>query len=77
MSDPKTEEVDGCLSYKPSGYYFRKALREAKTKEDAVEIGLQAVREMEHLKKVMRENHGIIPPRRFILSSEAKAKKLA
>ena len=58
--------------YKPCGFYFRKALREARTKAEAVRLGLHAVRELENMKKQLREA-GIEPVRRFVLSTEPVA----
>jgi hypothetical protein len=63
------------LSYRPSAFYFRKALNEAKTVSDAQVIGHQVIRELEMLKAWVREQ-GLIPPRQFILSAEAQEKKL-
>lgn len=60
-------------SYKPSAYYLRKALRESKTREEAVDIGMTAVLELEQLKAYMRE-HGLIPPKVHILDIEAEDK---
>lgn len=68
MSDEKP------ASYRPSAYYFRKALRGAKTKAQAVEAGLQAVRELEYLKEWIR-GQGMIPPKRYVLRSEAQEKQ--
>lgn len=39
------------LHFKPSEFYFRRALRRAKKKADAVKIGLFLVREVEILTK--------------------------
>lgn len=63
------------LSYRPSAFYFRKALNEAQTVSDAQVVGHQVVRELEMLKAWVREQ-GLIPPRQFILSEEAQEKKL-
>lgn len=71
MSTPLHENP----SYKPSAFYFREALRSARTKREAIDYGMQAVRELEWLKQWIRER-GFIPPRRFILSTEAEAKGL-
>lgn len=60
-------------TYKPSAYYFREALREARTKANAVEVGMQAVREIENLKEQMREV-GIEPQPQHIMSNEIEAK---
>lgn len=65
--------MEAVSDYKPSAYYFRKALREAKTREDAVRVGLGAVSELENLKAWVREQ-GMIPPKRFVLPVEADAK---
>lgn len=67
--------ADKLPSYKPSAYYFRKALQSAKTKKEAVEIGLQVVRELEAHKEFIREL-GAWPPRKHILSTEAEDKGL-
>lgn len=67
---------DKPLSYRPSAYYFRKALSEAKTVADARAIGFQAVRELEMLKAWVREQ-GLIPPRQHITAQEAQDKALA
>jgi hypothetical protein len=56
-------------SYKPSVWYFRAALRAAKSQEQAVAVGMQAVRELEMLKGWVRQQ-GMIPPKRYILSTE-------
>jgi len=57
-------------SYKPSAWYFREALRNAQSKDEAVEVGLQMVLEIETLKEFIRDN-GMIPPKSYILESEA------
>jgi len=64
---------DGTVSYKPSAWYYRKAIRSARTIEQASEAGLVAVLELEELKAWIREQ-GLIPPKRFVLRSEAEAK---
>lgn len=66
-----TEEAE--TSYKPSAFYFRRAIRGARTKAQAQEAGLHAVREMEALKAWVREQ-GMIPPKRFVLADEAAEK---
>lgn len=60
-------------TYKPSAFYFRKALRESKTRAEAVEIGLTAVLELEQLKAWVREQ-GLIPPKSYILPAEIRDK---
>lgn len=62
--------------YKPSSFYFRAALRTSRTKAEAIEIGLQSVREIENLKEQMRAA-GLAPVPRFVLSTEADAKGLS
>jgi hypothetical protein len=63
------------LSFKPSAYYFRKALQQSQTLDECREIGRQAVRELEHLKEWVRAR-GLIPPRRYVLSTEVEEKRL-
>lgn len=60
-------------SYKPSAWYFREALRSAETREEAIELGLQIVLEVEALKEFIRDN-GMIPPKCFIMEAEAQEK---
>lgn len=67
---------DAPASYQPSAYFFRKALRGARSKAEAVDVGLQVVRELEALKAFVREN-GLIPPKRHVLKAEAQAKQWA
>lgn len=67
---PPTEEFP---SYKPSAWYFREALRNARTKEEAVDVGLQVVLEVETLKEFIRD-HGLIPPKSYIMEAEAEEK---
>jgi len=55
---------DNMLSVKPAGWYWRKALREAQTKEETEELVEKLIEELEFLKEVCRDN-SIIPPRRF------------
>lgn len=59
--------------YRPSAFYFRKALRTAKTKAEAVEVGLTVVAELENLKAWVREQ-GFIPPKRHLLRREVDEK---
>ena len=61
------------LSYKPSAYYFRKALREAESVEELRELGLGVVSELEMLKEWVRGHH-LVPPRWHITPSERAAK---
>lgn len=61
------------VSYRPSAFYFRSGLRAAKTKAQAVEIGLKAVAELEQLKAWVRER-GMIPPKTHVMPEESKAK---
>ena len=61
------------LTYKPSSFYFRQALRTATSKAEAVEVGLTVVAELESLKAWVREQ-GYIPPKTYLLSVEADEK---
>lgn len=62
------------LSYKPSAYYYRQALRTVATKAEAVEIGLRLVEEIERHKDFIRERGGI-PPKWFIMRAELEEKQ--
>lgn len=70
MSDQKP------TSYRPSAYYFRRELRNSKTKAQAVAVGLHVVRELEYLKEWIRDQ-GLVPPRRFITKAEISDKDLS
>jgi len=61
------------LSYKPSGYYFRREIRNAKTLLRAQQVGLAAVDELERLKAWVREQ-GMIPPKWRVLKEEIRDK---
>jgi len=60
-------------NYKPSSFYFRKALRSAKTVEEARDVGFTVVLELEQLKEWVREQ-GFIPPKMHIMREEAEEK---
>lgn len=62
------------VSYKPSAWYFRAAIRNAKTLTEAREAGMVAVLELEELKAWIREL-GLVPPKRFVLRAEACEKR--
>lgn len=64
-----------CLSYRPSAFYFRTALRETQSLEEAKDIGFQLIRELEFQKEFARAN-GLIPPRKYVLEEEIDAKQL-
>jgi hypothetical protein len=72
---PKTDNnaMEKPLSYKPSAYYFRTALRGATSTEEAVRIGLQLVSELELQKQWIRD-HGLIPPKWNVMRSESDGK---
>ncbi len=64
------------ISYKSSAYYFRAALRNARTKRAAVEVGLHAIAELEALKAWVRAQ-GMIPPKFMITQAEQISKSPA
>lgn len=64
------------LSYRPSAFYFRKALREAKTTEQARALGMTLCAELEDLKAWVR-SQGLIPPRFRATAGEATDKSWA
>lgn len=65
--------MENPASYKPSVYYFRKALRESRSRERAVVVGLIVCHELEQLKAWVRER-GLIPPKWIVSDEEAYEK---
>jgi hypothetical protein len=61
------------MSYKPSAFYYRKAIREANTLKEAQDAGCLVVLELEQLKEWVRER-GLIPPKMHITREEAEDK---
>jgi hypothetical protein len=70
---PDTPSPAGMPSYKPSGFYFRRALRKSNDPTEIREIAMTLCLEMEFLRQWVRE-HGMIPPKRNVMTSEARAK---
>jgi hypothetical protein len=64
---------DEIVSYKPSAFYWRDALRNSKSWAEAVEIGMQLVMELEHQKEFIR-SFDLIPPKVFVPAAEAREK---
>jgi hypothetical protein len=56
-------------AYKPSAFYFRTELRAARTKREAVQIGLHVIAELERLKAWVRDQD-MIPPKWNLMPSE-------
>jgi hypothetical protein len=54
-------EVDHMVTYAPQVFYFRRALRTARTLVDAMELGLAVVEELDSLKSWVWDR-GLIPP---------------
>jgi hypothetical protein len=75
MSEFMAHSQDSALSYKPSAFYFRLALRRSKSLERAVSVGLLVCTELEELKAWIRTK-GMIPPRFAATAEEARAKGL-
>lgn len=69
-----TMDPDAPLCYMPSAYYFRRAIRSTDDIETLREIALTAVRELEWHKQWMREEHGLIPPKRYVMLDEISEK---
>lgn len=69
LDDPWEE----AMGYKPSVFYFRRALRGTDSPERLREIGLTACAELEQLKAWVRER-GLIPPKLYVMTSEAEEK---
>lgn len=60
-------------TFKPSAFYFRRGLRAARTVDEAIAVGLVAVRELEHLKAWAR-SLGLEPPKMYVMADEALEK---
>ncbi len=71
MAFPSTPDDDDLIPYRPSVYYFRRALREAETRERAITIGLIACHELEQLREWVR-SEGLVPPQWIIDPREAE-----
>ena len=67
---------DGIPVFRPSAFYFRRALWEAGTVQEAREIGMTIIEEMEHLKAWVREQ-GYEPGKRHVLRCELDEKNAA
>ena len=67
-SDPSTSGA--MIVYRPSVYYFRRALREAQTVERAVTVGLIACHELEQLRAWIA-SEGLVPPQWIVDPQEA------
>ena len=63
------------VTYMPSVFYFRKALRDAVTKDRAITIGLVVCAEHERLRAWVREQ-GMFPPKWVVDPQEAADKGL-
>lgn len=61
------------VSYRPSAYYYRQALRKAKTVGQMRALGLGLVAEYEALREWVRAQ-GMIPPKFKVLQIEAREK---
>ena len=61
------------IGYKPSSYYYRQAIRGARSVEQSRAIGLHIVSEYERLREWVREQ-GLIPPKWEVDPEEAKDK---
>lgn len=75
MSHPCAYNVrmEHASSYQPSAFFFRQAIRRAKTKAELTNLALLLCLELENHKAFIREE-GLIPPKKFILPSEAYGK---
>lgn len=61
------------ITYRPSAFYFRTAIRSAKSQAELAELALHLVAEHETLREWVRE-HGMVPPKWFITPSERAAR---
>jgi hypothetical protein len=62
------------LSYRPSGYYFRRALRRTNDADELRALALAIVTEHERLKAWVRDELGYIPPKWTVHPDEAADK---
>ncbi|MDP0495229.1 MAG: hypothetical protein Q7Q73_03375 [Verrucomicrobiota bacterium JB024] len=62
----ESDTVFDPISYRPQAYYYRTALREARSVSEARRIGYMLCDEVEHLKEQVREC-GMIPGRAHLL----------
>lgn len=60
-------------SYKPSGFYFRRAMRATDDPKKLRAIGMTMCMELEQLKEWIRDQ-GLVPPKQHIMASEAEEK---
>jgi len=65
--------MEPAINYMPSAFYYRQALRTARTREDAIAVGLHVVAEVEQLKQWVRKQ-GLVPPKWHLMRSEVAAK---
>lgn len=65
--------MESSPSYKPSVFYFRRALRESGSHERAITVGLIVCSELEELKAWVREQ-GMYPPKWIVMDEEADEK---
>lgn len=59
------------LSFKPTEFYFRRAIRDAKTKREAQIVGYALVDEYERLRSWLLDN-GVPPPEWRVLKAELR-----
>lgn len=69
----ESEKESGIVSYKPSVWYFRKALREAQTLQEARDVGLMLCRAYQYEREWIRKQ-GLIPPKHLYLEQEGADK---
>lgn len=73
---PHDGNMENSTSFKPSSFFFRRALRQARDKETAVAIGMTLVLELEAHKEFIR-SLGYIPPKRYLTLAEIEEKHWA
>lgn len=72
----ETPEPNELAWYMPSQWFFRQAIRDAETIEELREIAMRTVLELEHLREWCEAVAEVIPPKRFVLNSEAAVKRM-
>lgn len=63
--------------YRPSAFYFRRALRQSVTLVDAVNVGMTVVSELEFLKQEVRDYFDYEPTKCHVLRCEVDEKNKA
>jgi hypothetical protein len=64
----------GVADYRPSVFYFRRAIRDSYQMEELREIAMHIVRELENVRAWMLAEFEITGPKKWVMRSEMQAK---